>query len=154
MRAVAPLVVLVCAMLAFASGLGAWALFEPDEGRNAEIAREMLASGDWVVPHLNGVPFLDKPPLLFWMVATGFRLLGESEWVARRLESLGHEVIVADPNFAPIYASRSRGTGSLAAKSCGKGMSRAAGCARTTYPLHDARREVSARKRQIRAHDS
>jgi 4-amino-4-deoxy-L-arabinose transferase-like glycosyltransferase len=82
-RAVAPLVVLACAMLPFAIGLGAWALFEPDEGRNAEIAREMLASGDWVIPHLNGVPFLDKPPLLFWAVATGFRWLGESERVAR-----------------------------------------------------------------------
>jgi len=83
MRAVAPLVVLACAMVPFAIGLGAWALFEPDEGRNAEIAREMLASGDWVVPHLNGIPFLDKPPLLFWAIAAGFRLLGESELVAR-----------------------------------------------------------------------
>jgi 4-amino-4-deoxy-L-arabinose transferase-like glycosyltransferase len=83
MRAVAPLVVLGCALLPFAIGLGTWALFEPDEGRNAEIAREMLASGDWVVPHLNGLPFLDKPPLLFWALAAAFRFLGQSESIAR-----------------------------------------------------------------------
>src|SRR5262245_52809123 len=77
------LIALACAIAPLAIGLGAWALFEPDEGRNAEIAREMLLTGDWAVPHLNGLPFLDKPPLLFWAIAAGFRVLGEHEWVAR-----------------------------------------------------------------------
>ena len=77
------MIALACAIAPLAIGLGAWALFEPDEGRNAEIAREMLLTGDWVVPHLNGLPFLDKPPLLFWAIAAGFRALGEHEWVAR-----------------------------------------------------------------------
>jgi hypothetical protein len=40
-------------------------LFEPDEGRYAEIPREMLVRGEWVVPYLQGKPYLDKPPLLY-----------------------------------------------------------------------------------------
>src|SRR5262245_52740430 len=43
-------------------------LLEPDEGRYAEIPREMLQRGDLVVPHLQGQPYLDKPPLLYWLV--------------------------------------------------------------------------------------
>src|SRR5262249_32738243 len=48
-------------------------LFEPDEGRYAEIAREMLARGEWVVPYLQGEPYLDKPPLLYWLTMASFR---------------------------------------------------------------------------------
>lgn len=84
MRERAPLVALACAAMPLAIGLGRWSLFDPDEGRNAEIAREMLVGArDWIVPHLNGAPFLDKPPMLFWTVAAAFRLFGVHEWVAR-----------------------------------------------------------------------
>ncbi|HEX4606728.1 MAG TPA: dolichol-phosphate mannosyltransferase, partial [Urbifossiella sp.] len=48
-------------------------LLEPDEGRYAQIPREMLASGNWVVPTLQGEPYLDKPPLLYWLVALSYR---------------------------------------------------------------------------------
>lgn len=58
-------------------------LFTPDEGRYAEIPREMAAGGDWVVPHLNGLPYLEKPPLQYWASAAIFELLGEDEWTAR-----------------------------------------------------------------------
>ncbi len=64
-------------------GLGAPPLIEPDEGRNAEIAREMIASGDWITPHYDGVVCLDKPAAFFWLVATSFRVFGVSEWAAR-----------------------------------------------------------------------
>jgi 4-amino-4-deoxy-L-arabinose transferase-like glycosyltransferase len=58
-------------------------LLEPDEGRYAEIPREMLASGDFVTPHLNGVVYLEKPPLFYWGNALCFWLFGESEFSAR-----------------------------------------------------------------------
>ena len=58
------------------------ALWGADEPREAEIAREMYVSGDWVVPRLNGVPFLEKPPLAHWGAATVFHLAGgpSEEW--------------------------------------------------------------------------
>ncbi len=58
-------------------------LLDPDEGRYSEIPREMLVSGDWVVPHQNGLVFLDKPPLSYWLVAGSFRLFGQTEAAAR-----------------------------------------------------------------------
>ncbi len=58
-------------------------LIDPDEGRYAEIPREMLASGDYVIPHQNGVVYLEKPPLSYWLVAGSFRLFGETEEAAR-----------------------------------------------------------------------
>ncbi len=67
----------------FFAGLGRLPLFEPDEGRNAEVAREMLATGDFVTPHYNGFVYLDKPAVFFWMVAAAFRVAGESEFAAR-----------------------------------------------------------------------
>ncbi|MDP3071804.1 MAG: glycosyltransferase family 39 protein [Opitutaceae bacterium] len=63
--------------------LGAAPLASPDEGRYAEIAREMVASGDWVTPRLNGVAYFEKPPLVYWSVAICYKLLGASEWSMR-----------------------------------------------------------------------
>ena len=74
---------LAAAACLFFARLGSLALVEPDEGRNAEVAREMLASGDWLTPHFDTLPYLDKPALLFWLVAGSFRVWGLSEWAAR-----------------------------------------------------------------------
>ena len=74
---------LVVAGMLFFLGLGRLPLIEPDEGRNAEVAREMLAGGDWITPHYNSLAYLDKPAVFFWMVAGSFRLLGTSELAAR-----------------------------------------------------------------------
>lgn len=64
-------------------GLELRGLFIPDEGRYAEIPREMLATGDWITPRLNGLKYFEKPPLQYWMTAYSFRLFGEDEWTAR-----------------------------------------------------------------------
>jgi 4-amino-4-deoxy-L-arabinose transferase-like glycosyltransferase len=58
-------------------------LLEPDEGRYAEIPREMLQRGEWVVPYLNAQPYLDKPPLLYWLVMGSYKVFGVHDWSAR-----------------------------------------------------------------------
>jgi 4-amino-4-deoxy-L-arabinose transferase-like glycosyltransferase len=63
-------------------------LFNPDEGRYAEIPREMLSGGDWVIPHLNGLAYIEKPPLQYWATAVSYRLLGPSPFAARLYSAL------------------------------------------------------------------
>jgi len=69
--------------LLYLSSLGTMPLLEPDEARYAEIPREMIASGNYVTPHLNGVAYLEKPPLFYWGNALSIRLFGENEAAAR-----------------------------------------------------------------------
>jgi 4-amino-4-deoxy-L-arabinose transferase-like glycosyltransferase len=71
-----------------AGGLAARPAWPIDETRYLAVAWEMWQGGDLLVPHLNGVPYSDKPPLLFWLVAAGWRLFGVSEWWARLVPSL------------------------------------------------------------------
>jgi 4-amino-4-deoxy-L-arabinose transferase-like glycosyltransferase len=63
--------------------LGSRGLNEPDEGRYAEIAREMVETGDWLVPRIWYVPHLDKPPLTYWAVALSLKCFGLNEWAVR-----------------------------------------------------------------------
>ena len=69
----------------------AWArpLLLPDEGRYVGVAWEMLRSGDWLVPTLNGLPFLHKPPLFYWITAASMALFGANAWAARAAPLLG-----------------------------------------------------------------
>jgi len=72
-------------------------LFNPDEGRYAEIPREMLGGGDWVIPHLNGLAYIEKPPLQYWATAVSLELLGPTEFAARlygALTAFGSLVLV------------------------------------------------------------
>jgi len=72
---------------AFIYDLGGSALFEPTEGRNAEIAREILYSHDWVTPHDDFVPVLDKPIFFHWSIAlaTNFSVFPNGRRGCRRL---------------------------------------------------------------------
>src|SRR5262245_58079985 len=63
-------------------------LFEPDESRYAEIPREMLERGEGVVPLLQGEPYLDKPPLGYWLIMASYQLFGVHDWAARLVPAL------------------------------------------------------------------
>lgn len=49
----------------------------------AQIARNMITSGDWVTPRLDGVLYLEKSPLIYWMIAVSFKIFGVHDWAAR-----------------------------------------------------------------------
>lgn len=70
-------------LLVWGAGLQYRSLGEPDEGRYAEVAREMLVSHDWVTPRLDGFLFFDKPPLHYWASAAAYLLFGVHPWSAR-----------------------------------------------------------------------
>jgi len=63
-------------------------LVRPDEGRYAEIAREMATSGDWITPRLNDIKYFEKPALQYWITAGAYRLFGEHHWTARLWSAL------------------------------------------------------------------
>lgn len=73
---------LLAALVWFAT-VGWRPLLEPDEGRYAEIPREMLVSGDWVTPRLNGVKYFEKPALQYWATAAVYSVFGVTEWTSR-----------------------------------------------------------------------
>lgn len=73
------LLVFVC----FYMGLGSYALENINEGLYAEIPREMLLRHDFIIPHLNFVPYLEKPPMLYWLIALSYKIFGISEFSAR-----------------------------------------------------------------------
>ena len=79
--------VLAVAVLWFGS-LDYRKLVKPDEGRYAEIAREMAVSGDWVTPRLNDLKYFEKPPLQYWATATAYTLFGAHPWTARLWSAL------------------------------------------------------------------
>jgi 4-amino-4-deoxy-L-arabinose transferase-like glycosyltransferase len=72
----------VCLFLFF-FGLGAFGLVGADEPRYAQIAREMFTRHDWIVPTLNGSPWLEKPALLYWKIMVSYRIFGVHDWAAR-----------------------------------------------------------------------
>lgn len=78
-RAVPAALLALGAALLLAIRLDAPALFD-NEGRYAEVAREMALTGDWVSPRLDGILFLNKPPLVYWLTAIVYRVAGPSEW--------------------------------------------------------------------------
>jgi 4-amino-4-deoxy-L-arabinose transferase-like glycosyltransferase len=75
------LLILIGAFFAFL--LGSHGLINPDEGRYSEAAREMIASGNFITPHVNGVVFLDKPILYYWLQVAGIKLFGLNPWGLR-----------------------------------------------------------------------
>src|SRR5437667_7123152 len=92
-----PIVIAVLAVLSYALffyGLGSIGLVGPDEPRYAAIAREMLITRDYITPRLYGIPWFEKPPLMYWLAALGYKLFGISEAGARFPSALSATVCV------------------------------------------------------------
>ncbi|HQT40765.1 MAG TPA: glycosyltransferase family 39 protein [Polynucleobacter sp.] len=83
-------------------------LIPSDEGRYAEISREMLVTGDWVTPRYNGYKYFEKPPLQIWATATAFNLFGIGDWQARLWTALTGFLTILFVGFtgARIYNAR------------------------------------------------
>src|SRR2546421_3082284 len=87
------LLLVLCALLFFL-GLGTLGLTDRDEGSNAEAAREMVQSGDWLTPTLNGTPRFAKPILIYWLIACSYLAFGLSEFAARLPSALFGTLLV------------------------------------------------------------
>ncbi|MFZ5450535.1 MAG: ArnT family glycosyltransferase [Thermodesulfobacteriota bacterium] len=101
--------------------LGVPGLMDPDEGRYAEIAREMLLLKDWIIPHLNLLPYLEKPPLVYWLTALSFWGQGLTEWAARlpaALSALGG-VLLAYGLGRALWGPRAGALSALILATCG-----------------------------------
>jgi len=79
--------ILAIGMVLFIFNLGRRDLWEPDETRYAVIAREMKETGNWILPHLNGEVYAEKPPLTFWLVNFSAFFVGENNALVNRLPS-------------------------------------------------------------------
>ena len=77
------LLVLGFFLLFYILPLGFRPIFIPDESRYAEIPREMIASGDWIVPHLNGLRYFEKPVMGYWLNAISIKIFGENAFAVR-----------------------------------------------------------------------
>src|SRR5262249_12576872 len=86
------------------------------EGRYAQIPREMLERGEWTVPYLQDEPYLDKPPLFYWLVMLSYQLFGVQDWSARLVPALFvHGSILITYLFGrPSLGERAAFWGSLA----------------------------------------
>src|SRR5437899_12803506 len=95
-------------------GLSPWGLWERDEGRYADVAREMLARGDFVTPRIDGAVFLDKPPLVYWVTAASLALWGRGETGARFGQILfAAGVLLVTRRTGQLLSDRRRGNVAL-----------------------------------------
>src|SRR5690606_32478901 len=86
--------VAVCSFLWLAATSWTRALILPDEGRYVGVAWNMLSTGEWWTPLLNGLPFFHKPPLFYWITALSLQLFGANEWAGRLSSVLGATLMV------------------------------------------------------------
>jgi len=108
------LLVLIYSLLWFGT-LNYRHLIPSDEGRYAEMAREMLVTGDWITPRYNGYKYFEKPPLQIWATATAFQVFGIGEWQARLWTGLTGFLTILFIGFtgARLYSARAGWLGAL-----------------------------------------
>ncbi|MBI3506067.1 MAG: glycosyltransferase family 39 protein [Proteobacteria bacterium] len=83
------------AISAFVVDLGGYGILDNNEGLYASIAAEMRAGGDWIIPHLDAIAYIEKPPMLFWLTGASFALFGPTEAAARAAPALASLAVVA-----------------------------------------------------------
>jgi 4-amino-4-deoxy-L-arabinose transferase-like glycosyltransferase len=128
------LLVAFCGFLFF-YGLSAFGLIGADEPRYAQVAREMLARGDWVTPTLQGKPWLEKPVLYYWQAMLAFRVAGISGYAARVPASFDATFLIAAIYwFLRRFRPGAEIDGALVAASCA-GVVGFAHAAATDMPL-------------------
>ncbi|MGB7275840.1 MAG: glycosyltransferase family 39 protein [Geitlerinemataceae cyanobacterium] len=101
---------IIVGYFAFIHNLGAIGLIDETEPKFAEAARQMLVRNDWLTPYFNEEPRFDKPPLVYWLMAIGYQVLGVNEWAARlpsALAALGLMGLL----FYTLHRSSSSATG-------------------------------------------
>lgn len=81
-------VLFIWSLLLLLPFIGTRRLWLPDEGRYAEVAREMIVSGDWLTPQLDFSPHFTKPPLTYWLTAAAMSVMGKNEFAARFFTAL------------------------------------------------------------------
>ena len=86
-------VVLAMAAILLFGRLGS-PLLEPEEARYAEIPRQMLAEGRFVIPVWHGEDYLHKPPLLYWLVMASYQIFGVHDWAARLIPVLASWLVI------------------------------------------------------------
>src|SRR5688500_14136832 len=74
--------------LLVAAALALRPILPVDETRYLSVAWEMWVRGDFLVPHLNGLPYSEKPPLLFWLFLLGWKVFGVNDWWPRLVPAL------------------------------------------------------------------
>jgi 4-amino-4-deoxy-L-arabinose transferase-like glycosyltransferase len=94
-------------------------LVKPDEGRYGEIPREMVASGDWLTPRLNGIKYFEKPPLQYWATAAAFEAFGAHHWTVRLWPALTGFLGLLFAGFATARLFGSPAAGIVAAAALG-----------------------------------
>ena len=80
-------VLLSISFIIFFVNLDGWDLWNPDEPRYAQVAKEMMESGNWILPHLNSRVYPDKPPVFFWLIALSSKIKGEVNSFSARFPS-------------------------------------------------------------------
>ncbi|HTR47843.1 MAG TPA: glycosyltransferase family 39 protein [Verrucomicrobiae bacterium] len=77
------IVLLFAAGIYFGTVISPPSLMDDVDAVQAQIARNMLTSGDWVTPRIDGLIYVEKPPLIYWIIAASYRVFGAHDWAAR-----------------------------------------------------------------------
>jgi 4-amino-4-deoxy-L-arabinose transferase-like glycosyltransferase len=91
--------IILLGVVLYCYNINGWDLWNPDEPRYAQVAKEMVETGSWILPHLNGDIYHEKPPLVFWLVALSFKLFGNFTELAARFPIVLLSILVLIFNY-------------------------------------------------------